>query len=89
MVLSITYFLLPITPRHRLLVIKYLRFRKLTHVPENAVRVFERTSRAKVMKFELFNGVSRISEVICPFHTGITQPDRSSRQWISKESHYL
>jgi hypothetical protein len=45
MVLSIGYFLLPITPRHRLLVINYQRFRNKGLFPESKVRVFERVSR--------------------------------------------
>ena len=88
MVLSITYFLLPITPRYRLPEINYPRFRKLAHFPVNAVRVSKRTPRAMVREYQLASRASRISEAICPFQTGIPQPDRSSRQWILKQENY-
>jgi hypothetical protein len=72
-------FCLPITPRHWLLVINSLRLRKLVYFPVNAVRVFERAPRAMVREYQLASRASRISEAICPFQTGIPQPDRSSR----------
>jgi hypothetical protein len=73
------YFLLSITPRHRLPVINSQSFRNLGIFSESEVRVFKRTSRVKISAIESLSRVIVISAGIYQFQTGITQGDRSPR----------
>ena len=88
MVLSITL-LLPITPRHRLVVTNYLKVRKVAYIPVKAVRVFKHMPRVVTPILGPRRWVFVISEGARQSQTGITQPDWSLRLWISKESLYL
>ena len=72
----------PISSRSRLPVINSLWFKDVTNFPENEVRVLRLTPRGMIPKRVVARGVNAISEVKYQFQTGITQPDRSSRQWI-------